>query len=125
MEFLFTLITNSFKPAQDFPIAISSEAAFVDFFPIQAFSARPCVALEIQVQTDDVMKPIGGQVHDIAWLHDYFVNVRMLECGETLQIGIGPVDGRVACRRVTSRQQIHVDTLIRMRQDVPPLSSQQ
>ena len=65
----------------------------------------PCVTLKVQAQANNIVKPISGQIKNIASLQDNFVSLRQHEFRIFLQIGIAPIDCGMPCRRMTLRQQ--------------------
>lgn len=101
---------------------------------LEGFS-RPGIALIVNVERDDKMKPIGGQIQDITRLQYGFVDLRLRK-GSIFRIIRGggvvvsnvshdrrPIDSRVSSTGMTLRIQFHVKTLIGMRQYISTLAS--
>ena len=53
--------------------------------------AAPGVALEVDVEADDVVNPVGRYVQEVARLKDHLVALNFLEIGELLVVRFAPV----------------------------------
>ena len=84
----------------------------------------PRVALKVELQRDNVVKPVGRQVQDLTRLQDDFIALGLLEQGKLFQIGVAPVNGRVSRRRVTLFVKVQIFALVGMRQYIPPTATQ-
>jgi hypothetical protein len=91
---------------------------------VSKFNTRSCVALKVETQTDNVMKPIGWQIQDISCLQYHFIAPCQSKFGILFQVRIGPIHSTVSCRRMPLGQQCQILALIWMRQNVSSLSPQ-
>ena len=99
------------------------EAAFLHRGHVVGAYPAPGVALEVQGETYDEMKPVRWQVQDVAGLQDNLVGPGLGELGIELQIRLAPVHRRVPSAGMVLGVEGHVGALLGMGQDVPPFSA--
>lgn len=99
-------------------------AVFVDH-AVELFGvARPGVALEIHIQRDNVVQPVGRQVERIARPHNDFVGFSESKVWVTEIVRLGPIDLTVALGGVAGGVHVQVAALVRMVEDPAADSSE-
>ena len=98
----------------------SSKPTTFDEFVEALASAAARVALEIDVEADDVVDPIGRHVQKVSRLQDDLIAHHLGKVRKLFQVWFGPIYFGVAAAGMRVGQHVHVFALVGVGQDPAP-----
>lgn len=94
--------------------SIQLEAACTNELVVFATLTAASIALEVNVEANDVVNPIGRHVQEVSRLQNHFIAFDFIEIWKFRSVGVAPVHLAVSSRWVSMWQHVHIHALIRV-----------